>query len=339
MQFSKTPSSLTELARTAVLAKADMTQAHTRQINRDLATYYLESRYAGTGLEPGTEAIEHLLGQIGAAWQHGTPYLIAPAMTAVVAAAAEALDLTGDTLTGHTAPGDLGTLFLPEPLYVRRVDGSVHSLAAITWARVGIDGNAVWAIFGWADRFDARDPQNTRLKATFRKQPKRLAQLGRYILVDHALVPIGTPIRGRSEQPHRDGTHEWEAAPDGRFVIQDAGSRHGICLSVAYAFWRIQEQPLATIARPPADKATRRRAERDSITHDTRVVMLRRSSSTTTHGGEPKWRYQVRFVVRGHWRRLTNRDGEPYRTWVNAHIKGPEDRPLLGGEKVNILSR
>ena len=47
----------------------------------------------------------------------------------------------------------------------------------------------------------------------------------------------------------------------------------------------------------------------------------------------------VRFVVRGHWRRLHDRDGDPYRIWIHAHLKGSDDAPLLGGEKVAILAR
>ena len=46
-------------------------------------------------------------------------------MTAIVAAAAEALDLTGDLLTADVAPCDAGVLFLPEPIYHRRPTGAV----------------------------------------------------------------------------------------------------------------------------------------------------------------------------------------------------------------------
>ena len=83
-----------------------------------------------------------------------------------------------------------------------------------------------------------------------------------------------------------------------------------------------------------------RRAARHGIKHDTRVVMLRRTSSIDGPGeGDPKWHYRVRFVVRGHWRRLIDRDGNPYRIWINAHIKGPDGAPLLHGEKVAVLAR
>ncbi|MFF4940755.1 hypothetical protein [Micromonospora sp. NPDC000729] len=70
------------------------------------------------------------------------------------------------------------------------------------------------------------------------------------------------------------------------------------------------------------------------------MVMLRRTSPLTEPpDSEPKWHYRVRFVVRGHWRRLIDRDGNPYRTWINAHIKGPVGVPLLHGGKVAVLAR
>ena len=68
--------------------------------------------------------------------------------------------------------------------------------------------------------------------------------------------------------------------------------------------------------------------------------MLRRTSPVAEPtDGEPKWHYRVRFIVRGHWRRLTDRDGNPYRIWIHAHIKGPDGAPLLHGEKISVLAR
>jgi hypothetical protein len=67
-------------------------------------------------------------------WQLGTPYVLAPAMTAIVAAAAEALDLTDEIVAKDTAPDDGGVLFLPEPIYHRGHRGDVTSIGAITWA-------------------------------------------------------------------------------------------------------------------------------------------------------------------------------------------------------------
>ena len=47
----------------------------------------------------------------------------------------------------------------------------------------------------------------------------------------------------------------------------------------------------------------------------------------------------MRFAVRGHWRRLHDKDGRLYRVWIHAFIKGPDGAPLLHGEKVAVLAR
>ena len=161
------------------------------------------------------------------------------------------------------------------------------------------------------------------------------------VLTDFTEIPIGRPVDPRPDLPVLDGDdRDWEPAPDGRFCIDETTTAMRACAAVAYAFWRIQAQPLATVAAAPLDRAARRHAVRASIRHDTRVVMLRRTSPLAEPpDGEPKWHYRVRFVVRGHWRRLIDRDGHPYRIWINAHIKGPDGAPLLHGEKVAVLAR
>jgi len=45
------------------------------------------------------------------------------------------------------------------------------------------------------------------------------------------------------------------------------------------------------------------------------------------------------YLLRSHWRRMTDKQGRPYRIWINAFIKGPDGAPLLAGEKVSILAR
>ncbi|TWJ25132.1 hypothetical protein [Micromonospora endolithica] len=67
--------------------------------------------------------------------------------------------------------------------------------------------------------------------------------------------------------------------------------------------------------------------------------MLRRTKPTAEPTGEAKWHYRVRFIVRGHWRRLVNADGQPYRIWIHSHIKGPDGAPLLLGDTVSVLAR
>jgi hypothetical protein len=90
------------------------------------------------------------------------------------------------------------------------------------------------------------------------------------------------------------------------------------------------------------DRPAARRAARASIVHSTRVVMLRRLCTTDSNagsGGEARWHYTVRFVVRGHWRHLRDRNGKSYEIRIHAHTKEPAGAPLLCGEKVAVLAR
>ena len=57
----------------------------------------------------------------------GQPLRHRPAMTAILAAAAQALDITGEVLPGDIAPDNAVVLFLPEPIY--------HRSIAATWPR------------------------------------------------------------------------------------------------------------------------------------------------------------------------------------------------------------
>lgn len=277
----------------------------------------------------------------GSAWRIGEPYVLAPAMTAIVAAAADALDLTGETLHEEVAPSDFGVLFLPDPIYVRKSQGQVTGIAAITWARMSSPSGSAWAIAGWSALDDPDNPETVRLNATLRRNPKVRRFLGPYLLVDLDYLPVDKPVQGREHCTVEETDRDWEPAPDGRYVIDTTTSPTGVCTAIVYAFWRIQAQPLATVAAAPLDHPAARRAARASIVHNTRVVMLRRTSPLADRDadGEAKWHYRVRFLVRGHWRRLTDKQGRPYRIWIHAHIKGPDGAPLLAGEKVQVLAR
>jgi len=173
------------------------------------------------------------------------------------------------------------------------------------------------------------------VRADIGGDPRLAARFGPYVLVDLDVVPIGDPLPERAwhGDDGSDGA-EWHSAPDGRYVIDLSDAHCPPCTALAYAFWRISTQPLATVARPPLDRPARRRAARARIVHDTRVVMLRRTQPLTEPAdGEAKWHYRVRFIVRGHWRRLTDTHGRPYRIWINAYIKGPDGAPPAGRRK------
>lgn len=338
-----TETTLAGYARAAVHLKARMADYGRTALARQYLRAYLDEAFeatAATATPKVLAAVDKLAHQ---PWQLGDPYVLAPEMSAVVAAAAEALDLTGDVVPDNIAPSNGGVLFLPEPIYHRGLRGRITSIGAITWAKMHNrdTGSSDWWITGWADRNDPHDPSAARLRSLYTHDARLAAEFGPYVLTSSARIPIGRPVKSRPDVPVVDDDDiEWEPAPDGRFCIDESTVRVNAVAAIAYAFWVIQAQPLATVSAPPLDRAARRRAHRANIRHETRVVMLRRRKPAAGRdSGEAKWHYRVRFFVKGHWRHLVNADGQPYKTWIHRHIKGPDGAPLLLGDAVSILAR
>ncbi|MBF9134726.1 hypothetical protein I0C86_38220 [Plantactinospora sp. S1510] len=343
----RTETTLAGYARAAVEMKTRMHEYCTSTASGEYTRAFLESLRTGLpetdhadDAHVDQELVDVINRASSAVWAQGEAYVLAPAMTAIVAAAAEALDLTGDLLTADAAPTDGGVLFLPEPIYHRNLGGQVSGIAAITWATISSPSGRSWLICGWADRNDPEDPHAARIQGYAQQDRTLLSRLGPYMMTKLDMLPIAAPVPALEPADSDDPDRDWETAPDGRYILADTTARTHVCAAIAYAFWCIQAQPLAVAAPAPLDRPARRRAVRASIVHDTRVVMLRRTSTLTEPGdGHARWHYRVRFVVRGHWRRLIDKHGQAYRIWIHASIKGPDGAPLLHGEKVAVLAR
>ncbi|WP_018352050.1 hypothetical protein [Longispora albida] len=333
-------STLAGYARAAVHDKHAMLDASRNPGCRQYLAGFMQLSAEASGAPFSPAAIDAIDRCVVGAWEHGEAYVLAPAMAAVVAAAASALDLTGEIVAFDEAPEPFGVLFLPEPIRLRRPDGRLRTLGAITWSSYGTDTSTSWLLCGWADR-SADDPQNIAFAADLAARPDLARQFGPYLLVEIDDLPADRPVPERGLTGHVDeADYDWHTGPDGAVVIDDAGHASGALMALLYSFWRIQSQPLATVEHPHLDRGTRRRAERAGVQHITRVVMLRRTKAISeSDDAGPGRRYSVRWIVRGHWRRLTNSEGHRYRIWINAHVKGPDDAPLLGGQKVNVLAR
>lgn len=84
------------------------------------------------------------------------------------------------------------------------------------------------------------------------------------------------------------------------------------------------------------DRAARRRAQREGKEPPPVRVISIRGVGAGGGAGDAQREYHHRWVVRGHWRMQPCGPGRALRrpTWVVPHVKGPDDAPLLGGEKV-----
>jgi hypothetical protein len=88
-------------------------------------------------------------------------------------------------------------------------------------------------------------------------------------------------------------------------------------------------------------RSERRRTARLGLPErDVRVARIRRTvhDSGTENGTGQGREYQHRWVVRGHWRNQWYPTVEAHRPiWISPHVKGPDDAPLIGGERVTSV--
>ena len=109
---------------------------------------------------------------------------------------------------------------------------------------------------------------------------------------------------------------------------------------VLFSTWLMLQQPLTRTVEVDSDRAARRRMK--SAGHEpatVRVIELRRIQSAS-QGVTSDREYHHQWVVRGHWRQQWFPAHEVHRpVWIAPHIKGPEDAPMLGGEKVYAWKR
>jgi hypothetical protein len=290
------------------------------------------------------EAMEHT----STTWHEGEMYVVAPAMTAIVVAAGDALDVSTLVVHMDDAPSPIGIVFFPEPIYVRDVRGSLLNIAAMTWSFVEFVDNRIGLdIVGWSDITDPHDVDCIQIHKLIVESrdagDTRLVDVGPYVMAHYERALIGE-IRPDDEQytnyTDEEDNREWQPTPEGLFVIDaTVTGRRSTLYPLLYSFWHLQGTKIASVERPQATRSTRKRAERAKVATNCRIVMLRRTQSSSSGGDEAHWHYSVRFAVRGHWRRLRRTDGTEYRTWVHAHIKGPDGAPLLHGEKIFMLAR
>jgi hypothetical protein len=119
------------------------------------------------------------------------------------------------------------------------------------------------------------------------------------------------------------------------------GANPGFYQRAVAALWTLAKQPLAetTTSAPPTNKEKHRyrRAGIVDPSAPVRVVSLRhRPGAASSSGtGESGRHVSVRFMVRGHWKNAWRPSVQDHRlVFVAPHIKGPENAPLLTGEKV-----
>lgn len=137
---------------------------------------------------------------------------------------------------------------------------------------------------------------------------------------------------------------------------------------VAHALWLLLGQTIVTMRHEPLERASLRRAMKKRLPGVVTTVLLRRSETPYRTDRETEVEWQHRWVVRWHWRwqpygkhnadhvhqmseqfvvdglltrvcEVSGCDHYVRRKIIDAYIKGPPDKPLIGTEKVYLLGR
>jgi hypothetical protein len=290
-------------------------------------------------------------------------YVLTPPMLTVVTAAAQTLRYADlGQLRSDDLPGPTGLQVLPQPLRLRSPTGTVEELLACTWREPWrLPLPAGWGFAGSdlpAVRMSAYTSAR-RTNADFQHEVRRLRVTLPPILLDSIwALPLhpATEAQQHDRQLLETHVHRLNAqyredissqAADGEITAEYApGSvidddEDGTFASrFMYAFWRICEQRIATITKADTQHTTRKTAARARPAADVRVVALRRAATAASTGqpGQAQWHH--RWVVRMHkvnqWYPSLGQHRVLFR---GPYLKGPADKPLLGGDIVKGLVR
>lgn len=171
-----------------------------------------------------------------------------------------------------------------------------------------------WFSFYSRTRFDLIDPalvQKTRMV------------MPEYLVDNEAVVPW--------QPPGADPTS---------YALPSTGATTWGWARLVFAAFRLAAQTgLVEQETMRTPRAERRRTERQGLPErDVRVARIRRTTASGDPGTSAGREYLHRWVVRGHWRNQWYRSVEAHRPiWISPHVKGPDDAPLIGGERVTTI--
>lgn len=182
-----------------------------------------------------------------------------------------------------------------------------HGLVRVAWYEDRDYWTAKLKTMGVANQHQMMGLDNGRLERS----------LGPYVFDGHQVITCH-PEQGGPKVQKFHGGDTWRAQRGDMF--------RALCYLLRQ---RVAEETVAHV-----DRAARRRMAREGKEPPpVRVIAIRGASAHG--GGDGSREYVHRWIVRGHWRRQWYPSIQSHRPiWITPYVKGPEDAPLLGGEKV-----
>lgn len=287
----------------------------------------------------------------------GELFYVAEALSALTRHAAETL--SGYDLHPEDVPAETGVMFYADPL---RDSGAPDPEGApinlITW---GPMGNSIvihfWSPTSYRDTTPGR-PLGFLIPGFAKALHENRHRLPKQIIPPHPLplhgflyqravaIPFGGPIDVDYVTERKAREHECTGEDCQTCLYADLARDTARLQKLIVATWLLMGQPI-TLTTPitPKPLGTGKRNQRPEPLKDTvRYVELRAikrpPAEQPDEHNAPGRVYQHSWVVRGHWRRQWYPSrGEHRPLWIAPHLAGPEDAPLIGGDRVNVLRR
>lgn len=295
-------------------------------------------------------------------------YVLSPHMCDVVVAAAQTLTREDLELTGgDDPPGMTGLVVLPHPILVRAVSGDVGDDRAFTWRlpsqmqRPSRDGRHLenMPAVRMSAYHDTHGPVRPDSFVQFAAEARAQGTPLPPLLLD-AIKCL--PLRYAATPEQKQASAEYVAGVrQSGEALRELAARHGLDESgvegeyvpsdqidddddtfmqrFLYAFWRLCDQNIATLAPAEVNHAAQVLASRAGVSPEARIVRLRRiEQSTGSPAAGREWHH--RWVVRMHKVRQWYPSEQQHKVlYRGPYLKGPADKPLLEGETVRALIR
>lgn len=269
-----------------------------------------------------------------------------------------AASLTDYRLHPDDLPAHTGFMIFAEPLRdTDTTDPAGRPVTLVTWSPAA---HGILLEFWIPTRYAAdEDPQTTigyavpgTARALYRRRhtipkhllPAQILPTHGYLYQRPATLPFGERVDTDHDADEIRATHLHDD-PDTCATCHDEQSFSAAHLQrLVVAAWLLMGQSITTETRlRPQPAAVGAAPHAPAPLSEVRYVELRAAKrpANPQHDGPGSGRvYRHSWIVRGHWRRQWYPSrGEHRPIWINPHLAGPEDAPLVGGERVNVLRR
>jgi hypothetical protein len=145
-------------------------------------------------------------------------------------------------------------------------------------------------------------------------------------------APLSAPLPSDVRHTARSMSDQIDANLDGTHWLR----------RLAATVWLLSTQPgLTEQSDASIPRSTQKRSLRADMPSAVKIVKLRGHSRRceSSEGDRGSWSLDHRIIVDGHWRNQACGPGRTKRrpVWINPHIRGPEDAPLVVKNKVFVL--